>query len=265
MEIKGKAYANRKEVIKNDLYHTPQSLTWKLTENEKFKNIDEPACGEMAIVKPLEDLGYTVNATDLTTGHDFLKLEGNCKKKDLVTNPPFFIWDDFVLKSKELGYRKTALIGRTNYLGTYGRYENQLFSSLKYIYVFNRYVDYQTPLRDDGLFHVGALCTGWFVWEAKYKGLPQVVQLDVQEYAKLGSYDPWAYKIYQHLGIQNTWTPDMEINSRELMLQLQDSLNFKFTQKELNSNCSSITKLVLLLKRVNKERTFENLENWSRV
>lgn len=261
----GKSYAIRGEVVKNDLYHTPKSLIPMLIEKEKFKKIWEPACGQMAIAEPLRELDLDVITSDIANGTNFLTCELGSGKRDIITNPPFFIWDDFVKRAKDLNIRKFAFIGRLNYLGTASRYNEGIFEGLKAIYPFNRYIDYQTPLRDDGLFHVGAMATAWMVWERKYKGSAKMEQLEVNPWAKLGNYDPWAYKIYQHLGIQFTWTPDMKFDTKDLLFRLEESLNFKFTQKEINSNCNKISDVIRLLKKVNKERTFENLDSWSRV
>jgi hypothetical protein len=57
------------------------------------------------------------------------------------------------------------------------------------VYPFNRYADYQTPARDDGLFHVGAMATAWFVWDMDYIGKPTIEVVDVQEYATLGNFN----------------------------------------------------------------------------
>lgn len=227
----GKAYANRKPVEKNDLYHTPKSLIPLLLEKEKFKKIWEPAAGGMAIAQPLIDEGFNVITSDLTTGTNFLTFEPQ-EKRDIITNPPFFLFDDFVNRAKELKIRKFAFIGRLNYLGTVDRYNQGIFKGLKAIYPFNRYIDYQTPLRDDGLFHVGAMATAWFVWEYKYKGSTKMEQLDVQPWAKLGGYDPDYYAILEHLGIHLTWTLDMKIDPKEIMAKLMEELEFCYTLRE---------------------------------
>lgn len=265
--MQGKNYAQRDEVLKNDLYHTPESLTMLLLKEERFKRVEEPACGELSIVNPLQDEGYDVVYTDLVHGDDFLKNEAPKKRNDCITNPPFFLWDDFVKKSKELGYRKTAFIGRGNYFGTVDRYSQGIFDSLKKVYFFNRYVDYRTPRRKDGLFHVGAMLTGWFIWERGYKGKPEINYLDVQPWAKLGGYNESNYQILQHLGIESTWTPDMEINVKLLTEQLQDELKFIFTLKEEEKikRANDITTLVKVTHKAGFDRQLLNLKKWERV
>ena len=80
------------------------------------------------------------------------------------------------------------MIGRLNYLGTQSRLNKWIWNNLKMILPFSRYVDYQTPYRDDGFFHVGAMATAWFLWDMDYYGKPTVEFIDVNKYAKLGNY-----------------------------------------------------------------------------
>lgn len=105
----------------------------------------------------------------------------------IITNPPFSLWDEFVLKAKS-HCKKFMFIGRLNYFGTFGRYEKGLWDNLKWILPFNRYIDYRTPYREDALFHVGSQATAWFLWDIEYEGYPMTQVLDVQKYAKLGAY-----------------------------------------------------------------------------
>lgn len=188
---KGKAYANRKPIDQRpegDLYVSPKSIVWELLKKEELNNpVWECACGTGAISDVLAEKGINYKATDLTTGTDFLK-QMQKWDGDIFTNPPFSLWDDFVMKAKELSENRVIMLGRTNYFGTVSRYNSGIWENLKKVYVFNRYVDYQTPPRDDGLFHVGALCTGWFIWEKGYTGEPVLDLLDVQKYAKLGQF-----------------------------------------------------------------------------
>ncbi len=208
--------ASRKPVKDNDFFNTPRILTEKLVELEKFKNIDEVACGNNSIVDVLEDYGYIVNATDLDTGHDFLKATDLRRKNHLITNPPFYLWDKFVLKAKELQYKKFAFIGKLNYYGSNSRYENKIFQGLKTIYAFDRQIDYQCPKRIDNLYHVGALITGWFIWERNYKGPAEIKHVTIQDGAKLGAFDSKKYKILKDLGIHDSWNPDQKLDLKEI-------------------------------------------------
>jgi len=191
---KGKAYANKrvKEDRPNgDFYSTPMSLIWvakDIIEKEFDKNIDvlEPCSGDGAIVKPLIEMGYNVIENDLYRGGvDYLN--NRFKQKQVITNPPFSLWDNFLTKSKDHA-DKILYIGRLNYLGTHSRNINGIWDNLKAVYCFDRYVDYQTPYREDGKFCVGAMATAWFLWDMNYQKEPIIKILDVQKYAKLGNY-----------------------------------------------------------------------------
>jgi len=186
----GKAYFNVKskdKKPKGDLYSSPFCCTWRLLEYEDFSDVLEPANGLGAISKPLKDAGIKVRTSDISTGQDFLNYTEY--QSEIVTNPPFYLWNNFVWKAKSLNTKKFAYIGRVNYFGTHERHTTNLFGELRHLYIFDRMIDYQTPYREDGLFHVGGMVTAWFIFEKGYKGKPVIDQLDVQEYAKLGSYN----------------------------------------------------------------------------
>lgn len=190
----GKAYANRRK--KNDrpvgdFYSTPKSLVWvarEIIEREfsKSEPVFEPCYGKGAISQELKTYGFDIIENDLFQGgKDYLLEPYNYTQ--IITNPPFSLWDDFVQKAK-LEANTVMMIGRLNYLGTASRFTNKIWGNLKSIYCFDRYVDYRTPYRDDGCFHVGAMATGWFVWEKGYSYKPTIETLDVQQYATLGNY-----------------------------------------------------------------------------
>ena len=191
----GKAYANRKqekERPESDFYPTPKSLTWNLLELHEFGRNDviwEPACGNGAISNELPKFGYeNYRATDLNMGVDFLKTnKEEVYVNHIITNPPFSLFDEFVLKAKELVTSKIAFIGKVNFFGATGRQKKGIWKNLSNVYIFDRQVDYRTPERDDGLFHVGNLVTGWFIWDMNWKeDWWKTSIISVQEYAKLG-------------------------------------------------------------------------------
>lgn len=191
----GKAYANRKKIEdrpKSDFYETPYSLTWELLKLGLFdfnKGCLEPASGMGAIHSILNDIfRWGCMGNDIRiTGDDFL--DWTEKYPYIITNPPFSLFDEFVLKAKEIATEKIAMIGKVNFFGAYKRVEKGVWKHLKHVYIFNRMVDYRTPVRDDGLFHVGNLVTGWFVWDLSWnEDWWHTSILDVQKYAKLGQY-----------------------------------------------------------------------------
>ena len=194
--MSGKAYANRKpeeERPENDFYPTPGGLVIELVEKtgilDDCKTILEPCCGQFAISNILEKYGFKVTNRDLIYGNDFLKDSYENEEYDaMVTNPPFDIYNDIINKAKEINCKKIISIGRTNYFASHSRNVEKFWEGLSDVWVFDRQVEYRTPQLPIPDFCVGALCTGWFVWQKDYKDLPRIHELDVQKYATLGSY-----------------------------------------------------------------------------
>lgn len=188
----GKAYANKKSEAdrpEGDFYPTPRSLIWVAkdiieAEFTKEEPVLEPCAGNGQISQELVKLGFIVSSNDLYRG-GFDYLETPCSHKQVITNPPFSLWDEFVEKIKR-ETDKSLILGRLNYFGTNSRFESGIWKDLKAVYCFDRYVDYRTTERYDGLFHVGAMATAWFLWEKGWKEFPSLHFLSVQEYAKLG-------------------------------------------------------------------------------
>lgn len=197
--MSGKAYANRKKKElrnKNDFYETPYSLTWelqKLNIIEKGKTIIDPCCGNYAISKWFRETNI-ITEKSLEYGNDFFKDEYKENQFDYaLLNPPFDLWDKFINKSKKIA--KTVIaIGKTDYFSCYQRLENGIWDTLSDIHIFNRKVDYQFPIFEDGTFGVGSLTSGWFVWNKGYEDKPTLDFIDVQKYATRGSYENWLKK-----------------------------------------------------------------------
>lgn len=194
----GKAYANRKpEAERNpaDFYETPKSLVWELQKTgllEGIKDVWEPACGQHSISDELKKFGMNVKESDLmTTGEDFFSFMNTGPDYHfdaIITNPPFSKFDDFVAQAKQFA-PKIFMIGKTNFLGAHSRTKNKTWEHLKYCFVFDRQVEYRTPHRDDGQFHVGCLVTCWYVWDMEWnEDYFMTKTIDVNKYATLGAF-----------------------------------------------------------------------------
>jgi hypothetical protein len=83
---------------KSDFYPTPADATLALVKAlalPRGTRIWEPACGEGHMVKVLKQCGYSVLATDISMGANFLtKSYEPCDW--IITNPPFSIADKFI-------------------------------------------------------------------------------------------------------------------------------------------------------------------------
>jgi hypothetical protein len=83
-----------------EFYPTPREVTISLLEFFRWPKMKvwEPACGELAISKVLEEYGHDVISTDLKYGNDFFKTE-RTGIKAIITNPPFKHSEKFIRKS----------------------------------------------------------------------------------------------------------------------------------------------------------------------
>ena len=177
---KGKNFStnNTGKRRKSDFYETPYSLTKLLLEKEKMVgSILEPAVGGGAIGKVLNDYQYKYIGYDIE--NDFLK---QTQKYDtIITNPPYSLSAEFILKAKENARKKIIFLLPLSYLHGEKRY-NEIWLDkdfpLARIYVFTRYPLLGEKLRQDGKHNTGMMVYAWYVWEKDYKGEPIIRWLD---------------------------------------------------------------------------------------
>lgn len=143
----------------------------------------EPACGDGAISKVLEDAGHDVLSTDLNDwgygqpGIDFLMCAATGiapeKPFDIVTNPPFKLAEEFVETAMTCGPEKLCLLLRLNWLE--GQRRKELFSRhpLARVWVFSKRLpmmhrhDHPTRVQSSS-----AIAFAWFVWDRAHDGPP---------------------------------------------------------------------------------------------
>jgi len=106
---------------KDDFYPTPDECVLSLINNVAIpQSIWEPACGDGAISKILEQNGHDVYSTDLvyrgygTGGIDFLQ-EKEARAPYVITNPPFKLAEKFIIKCHELDLDGFAFILKSQY------------------------------------------------------------------------------------------------------------------------------------------------------
>lgn len=171
------------ERVKWDFYSTDPIAIDFLLKHESFdRNIWECACGNGNLSKRLEKYGYKVFSSDLVdrgygVGNvDFLKQKKSFNG-DIITNPPYNLSTDFVLKGLELSKRKVAMFLKVQFLEGMGRYE-KLFKnnppSKMYVFV-NRVNCYPNNKSVD--FRSG-VCYCWYVWDKEYMGEPRIKWID---------------------------------------------------------------------------------------
>ena len=115
---KGKNFSgvNRGQRKDSDFYETPYSITRQFLDREDFSNCNsvlEPASGNGAIVKVLAEhfkfkKPEQLQFYDLSYGRNFLEEKGSFDA--IITNPPFSLAKEFILKAKEVATQKFAML-----------------------------------------------------------------------------------------------------------------------------------------------------------
>ena len=177
----------------HDYYATHPIATELLCELERFSDeILEPCCGQGHISKVLEQKGYNVESMDLidrgygTGGVNFLEYN-EVVDKDIVTNPPYSLAQEFVEHAMEIvtDGHKVAMFLKLTFLESAGR--KTLFKKYppKRIWVSSSRI----PCGKNGDFYQrdndgnikydkngrakevsSAVCYAWFIWEVGYSG-----------------------------------------------------------------------------------------------
>jgi len=164
---------------KHDFYPTPRIGTTSLLDVEKFVgNIWEPACGDGAMSRVLENYGYMVHSSDiLYYGYqdsdivDFLEVD-LLLEPNIVTNPPFILAQEFAQHALDLGTEKVALLCKLAFLEGQKRAAWLETTPLKKVYVFKKRLTlYRNGIK---MKNSGMIAFAWYVWERGYTGQPVI-------------------------------------------------------------------------------------------
>lgn len=160
----------------DDFYATPRSAIEQLLRVETFRtHVWEPACGDGAISRVLQEKGYEVTSTDMVDrgfgegDRDFL-FEQRALAPDIVTNPPFKLATEFVRHAQRLTGGKIAMLLKLGFLE--GPTREDIHAHLARVWVIRRRV---TFLKDGKAFSrsngKGGIHTyAWFVWDIQHRG-----------------------------------------------------------------------------------------------
>ena len=139
----------------------------------------EPACGAGHMAKVLAEYFGEVHATDIAPYgfggvHDFLSSETEDKFDWIITNPPFRLAEGFVLKSIGESRIGVAILARTVFLESVGRY-NRIFS--KHPPALVAQFSERVPMVKGRLDPKATTATGyaWIVWKKRWKGHTRLV------------------------------------------------------------------------------------------
>ena len=160
----------------DDFYSTPRSTVEQLLAVEQFEGpIWEPACGDGAISRVLQERGHAVVSTDLVdrgygqSGVDFL-MERRALALNVMTNPPFKLGTEFATHALGLVAGKVTMLLKIGFLE--GPTRECLHQSLARVWVIRRRI---TFLKDGKEFSrsngKGGIHTyAWFVWDRSHQG-----------------------------------------------------------------------------------------------
>ena len=165
----------------DDLYETWPGAVTALLEHETLPSmVWEPACGPGAIVGVLRAAGHTVVATDLNdrgcpdseSRRDFLfeqRAPDGCEC--IITNPPYKLAQQFVLKARELA-PKVVMLLRLGFLESERRRNILESGDLARVYVFRNRVPMMHRFGWTGPRASSATGYAWFVWDRAHSSPP---------------------------------------------------------------------------------------------
>jgi len=169
-----------------DDFPTPPWATRALIEHvlggEKLSKLNclEPACNKGYMSRVLEEYFRSVQSSDVWDyGYgkveDFLNSSYQTGDVDwIITNPPFRLAEDFINKSLEIASVGVAILARTVFLESVGRY-NRMFK-INPPSVFAQFSE-RVPMVKGRLDKKASTATGyaWFVWHLERKNDTRVV------------------------------------------------------------------------------------------
>ena len=166
---------------REDYYATEPAATEWLCKLEEFCPIIlEPSCGEGHISRELIKAGYNVTSRDLVDRGfgevaDFLSIENQEWKGDIVTNPPYKYAQEFVEKALRIipEGRKVAMFLKLTFLE--GQSRRLLFRNFLPRRVWVSSARLKCAINGD-FDSIGSSATAyaWFIWEKGYKGSTEI-------------------------------------------------------------------------------------------
>ena len=167
----------------NDFYATHSSAVKPLLEVLNWQRpmfIWENSCGQGHLVKPLQEAGHMVVATDLIDrGFGFAPVDflsdnafDGAPYDAIIMNPPYSKALEFVEKSIKKSPTVCAFL-RIQFLESQRR--RKFFDKYppRYVCVFSNRI----PSSKNAIFdpkESSAVCYAWFIWERDFKGNPEI-------------------------------------------------------------------------------------------
>lgn len=170
-------------------YYATDPIAIKMLKQTPFfdgvKSVWEPACGGGHLANAIKELGYPVYATDLydygyenaKTGIDFLTTSAT-DADAIITNPPYKYALEFCQHCADIGVPKFAMFLKLTFLEGQKRQAFFKVHPPRYVAVCVNRV--QCALNGDATMFTksSAACYAWFIWEANFKGKPEILWLE---------------------------------------------------------------------------------------
>jgi hypothetical protein len=171
MSQRDSGYA-RKE---RDLYETPAWVTIALAPHLRIGSDDcvyEPAAGGGKMVRALKDVGFRVEADDISEGRDFLGASECPPGTDaIITNPPYEFAVEFIRKALALTKNTSGMVAmllRTDF--DHARTRSDLFAGhpafAKKVVLTKRIQWFEDSTGSPSFNHA------WFIWDWQHQGAP---------------------------------------------------------------------------------------------
>lgn len=156
----------------------------------------EPACGAGHMAKVLKEYFGEVQCSDVFeygygAKRDYLKRPIAANSCDwVITNPPFRLAEEFVLRSLKVARRGVAILARTVFLESVGRYEKIFLQHPPAIFAqFSERV----PMVKGRLDKKATTATGyaWLIWQKENSGTPRLMWVPPcrKQLERAGDYD----------------------------------------------------------------------------
>jgi hypothetical protein len=165
-----------------DYYATePKCAIDLLNVLPELDKIWECACGERHLAKEFEKVGKLAKASDLINRNfgeiqDFLSYTlfdtaTNKPFKDIVTNPPYSLAEDFLLKAMELLEDNMYYCALLKITWLEGKKRGEIFKKHppKFVYVYSNRINCAMN-GDFEKYKSKAICYCWYIWQKGYTG-----------------------------------------------------------------------------------------------
>lgn len=151
-----------------------------LSDDMRHMSCLEPACGKGHMAKVLREYFGRVDASDIAEygfgkKADFLAYNKTSGQYDwIITNPPFNLAEKFVNLSLDVANRGVAILVRTVFIESVGRYE-RLFRENPPAF-FAQFVE-RVPMVKGRLDPRASTATGysWLIWDKGYRDTPRLI------------------------------------------------------------------------------------------